>query len=75
MVFGIAVIDGALYACVFAWLLSMPRDFGIPWRDISTFDPSIVCGLCIGVALAALAVVARIVAAIVIGVAQMNSHR
>ena len=74
MVFGIAVIDGALYACVFAWLLSMPRDFGIPWRDISTFDPSIVCGLCIGVALAALAVVARIVAAIVICVKARKRH-
>ncbi len=68
MVFGAAVIDGALYACVFTWLLSMLRDFGIPWRDISTFDPSIACGLYIGVALVALAVVARFIAAIVIGV-------
>lgn len=49
-----------LFVFAIAWLCSIPKGFEMPWRDISTFDPSIVCGLAIAIGLLALSMAARV---------------
>ena len=61
-----AIADIALFACVFIWATDFPRNMGTPWRDVSTFDPSIALGLYIGFGLFVAAAVARIVSARII---------
>ncbi len=56
--------DVAFFALIGAWIVQAPRRMGIPWRDISTFDPTISCGLTIGVSLVAVAIIVRIAIAL-----------
>ena len=71
-----AIADIALFVCVFIWAIDFPRNMGTPWRDVSTFDPSIALGLYIGFGLFVAAAVARVIAAIVIarGSRKRQSH-
>ena len=66
VVLAAAIADIALFACVFVWATDFPRSMGTPWRDVSTFDPSIALGLYIGFGLFVAAAVARIVSATII---------
>ena len=66
VVLAAAIADIALFACVFVWTTDFPRSMGMPWRDVSTFDPSIALGLYIGFGLFVAAAVARIVSATII---------
>ena len=56
-------IDVTVFAFVIAWITKAPKRMGVPWRDISSFDPSIACGLIVGTALLVMAVVIRIIIA------------
>ena len=66
VVLAAAIADIALFACVFIWAIDFPRNMGTPWRDVSTFDPSIALGLYIGFGLFVAAAVARVVSATII---------
>ena len=66
VVLAAAIADIALFACVFVWATDFPRNMGTPWRDVSTFDPSIALGLYIGFGLFVAAAMARIVSATII---------
>ena len=48
VVLAAAIADAAVFASVFARAIDFPRDMGMPWRDVSTFDPSIAIGLYTG---------------------------
>ena len=62
------VLDAALFAWAILKLLRVPKEMGIPWRDVSTFDPSMTIGIAAGVALLTIAAIARIAIASLIAI-------
>ncbi len=57
-------VDVTMFAFVIAWVANAPRRMGIPWRDISTFDPSMACGLTVAAALLIAALIMRVIIAV-----------
>lgn len=62
---GASCLGSFLFVYAIAWLCGVPKELDMPWRDISTFDPSIVCGLAIAIGLLAISMAARILMALI----------